>query len=478
MMQNQSAKFMSSEELLVRLRAVVGQDAVLTAADELEPYVTEWRKLLRGRCEMVVKPRNTLEVSQVLEICHRERVPVTPQGGNTGMVGGAIPQGGIVLSLQRLDRIRNVDPDNAHITAEAGCVLAEIQSAARDVDLFFPLSLGSEGSCLIGGNLSTNAGGNTTVRFGNARDLVLGLEVVLPNGETWDGLRALRKNNTGYDLKHLFIGAEGTLGVITAATLKLFPGHARRDTVLAALANPFDVLALFVRLRSQLSEHIMAFETFPALGMELALKHIAAVRNPFTRVYPTYALVETYNQRDDETVLNVVTEILEQAITDGLVQDAVLAQSDTQSRDLWRIRETIPEAQAAEATTLRHDVSVPVSRVPEFIVEGTRMVEERLPGLRVLAFGHIGDGNIHFNLLQPLSMSREAFINETKPLNRLVHDYVMSLDGSFSAEHGIGVVKREDMNRYRPDIEIHMMRQIKAALDPHGIMNPGKILLG
>jgi len=469
---------MSSEELLVRLRAVVGQDAVLTAADELEPYVTEWRKLLRGRCEMVVKPRNTLEVSQVLEICHRERVPVTPQGGNTGMVGGAIPQGGIVLSLQRLDRIRNVDPDNAHITAEAGCVLAEIQSAARDVDLFFPLSLGSEGSCLIGGNLSTNAGGNTTVRFGNARDLVLGLEVVLPNGETWDGLRALRKNNTGYDLKHLFIGAEGTLGVITAATLKLFPGHARRDTVLAALANPFDVLALFVRLRSQLSEHIMAFETFPALGMELALKHIAAVRNPFTRVYPTYALVETYNQRDDETVLNVVTEILEQAITDGLVQDAVLAQSDTQSRDLWRIRETIPEAQAAEATTLRHDVSVPVSRVPEFIVEGTRMVEERLPGLRVLAFGHIGDGNIHFNLLQPLSMSREAFINETKPLNRLVHDYVMSLDGSFSAEHGIGVVKREDMNRYRPDIEIHMMRQIKAALDPHGIMNPGKILLG
>ena len=462
--------------LLAKLRAVVGEGAVLTAADELEPYVGEWRKLLRGHCEMVVKPRDTHEVAQVLEICHHDRIPVTPQGGNTGMVGGGLPQGGIVLSLQRLDRIRQVDPDNAHITVEAGCILAEIQNAAREAGLFFPLSLGSEGSCRIGGNLSTNAGGNTTVRFGNARDLVLGIEVVLPTGEVWDGLRALRKNNTGYDLKHLFIGAEGTLGVITAATLKLFPGHARRDTVLAALTDPFDVLKLFVRLRNQLSEHIMAFETFPALGMELTLKHIAGVRNPFTRVFPNYALVETYNQRDDETVRNALNEILEGAIMDDVVKDAVVAQSEGQSNDLWRIRETIPEAQATEATALRHDVSVPVSRVPEFIVEGTRRVEEQLPGLRVLAFGHLGDGNIHFNLLPPASMSREAFINEMKPLNRLVHDYAMSLDGSFSAEHGIGVVKREDMRRYRSAIELRMMRQIKAALDPGGIMNPGKVL--
>ncbi len=475
-MPRQAPEFADNPELLAELRAVVGADAVLTAAHELEPYVGEWRRLLEGRCEMVVRPRDTGEVAGVVEICRKHRIPLTPQGGNTGMVGGALPQGGIVLCVQRLNRIRHVDPDNAHITVEAGCILAAIQSAARDAGLFFPLSLGSEGSCQIGGNLSTNAGGNTTLRFGNARDLVLGLEVVLPSGEVWDGLRALRKNNTGYDLKHLFIGAEGTLGVITAATLKLFPGHARRDTVLAALLHPDDVLKLFVRLRDELSEHVMAFETFPALGLELTLKHISGVRNPFERVFPHYALIETYNQRDDDTVRAALAEILERAIFDEVIKDAVVAQSETQSRDLWRIRETIPEAQAAEATALRHDVSVPVSRVPEFIVEGTRRVEQHLPGLRVLAFGHLGDGNIHFNLLPPVSMSADAFIGQMNPLNRLVHDYVMSLDGSFSAEHGIGVVKLDDMRRYRSDVELRMMRQIKAALDPDGIMNPGKVL--
>ncbi len=461
---------------LAEIVTALGQDAVLTAAADLEPHVTEWRRILHGRCEMVVKPRTTAEVAQLMEICYRYRIPVTPQGGNTGMVGGAIPQGGIVVSLQRLNRIRDLDADNAHITAEAGCLLVQVQDAARDAGLFFPLSLGSEGSCCIGGNIATNAGGNTTVRFGNMRDLVLGLEVVLANGEIWNGLCALRKNNTGYDLKQLFIGGEGTLGVITAATLKLFPGHARRDTVLAAMADPFDVLQLFVRLRGRLNDHVLAFETFPEFGMDLVVRHVPGARDPFTSRYPCYALVETYNQRDDETVRDALTEMLEQAMNDGLVLDAVIAQSDTQSRDLWRIRETIPEAQAVESVAVRHDVSVPVSRVPEFIVEGTRKVEAEIPGIRVLAFGHIGDGNIHFNLLPPPAVAGDEFLAQMQTLNRLVHDYVMSLDGSFSAEHGIGVVKRADMRRYRQRTEIDLMRRLKSALDPHGIMNPGKVL--
>ncbi len=466
-----------SERFLDAIRGALGPGACITDQAGIEPYVTEWRGILRGRCSLVTRPTSTAEVSRILSICNEARVAVTPQGGNTGMVAAALPQGGIVLSTERLNRIRELDSDNAAMVVEAGCVLKDLQDAAGQVGQLLPLSLGAEGSCHIGGNLATNAGGTMTVRFGNARDLVLGLEVVLAGGEVWDGLRTLRKNNTGYDLKHLFIGSEGTLGVITAAALKLFPGLGSTETVLAALNTPDDVLKLFVRLRVQLGDDILGFETFPSLGLKLARKHIPDIRDPFAGDYPQYALVEAFSHRRDPVLRESLNEAFATALDDGLILDAVVAESQAQSDALWRIRESIPEAHAKEGATIRHDVSVPVSKVPQFLTAGKTLVEQRLPGVRVIAFGHIGDGNIHFNLLQPEDMAKDRFLARMPELNRAVHDLVDSLGGSFSAEHGIGMVKREDLARYRPAVELRMMRGIKSLLDPNHIMNPGKLFL-
>ncbi len=466
-----------ADSVLQAIRGVVGAGACITDASAIEPYVKEWRGLVHGHCSMVVRPASTEEVSRVLALCNDARIPVTPQGGNTGMVAAAVPQGGIVVSTERMQRIRELDRDNATMTVDGGCILQRLQEAAEGAGYFLPLSLGAQGSCRIGGNLATNAGGVMTVRFGNARDMVLGLEVVLANGRIWNGLRTLRKNNTGYDLKHLFIGSEGTLGVITAAALKLFPGLGSTQTVLGALNTPDDVLRLFVRLRAALGDDILAFETFPGLGMELVLRHIPDTRNPFPSICPQYALLQAFGHRRDESLREALDAALAAAYEDGLIRDAVIAESRAQANALWRIRETIPEAHAKEGATIRHDVSVPVSRVPKLIALGTALVEKSLTGARVIAFGHIGDGNIHFNVLQPRDMGADAFLAHTPTLNRAVHDLVDSLGGSFSAEHGIGVVKREDMIRYRSTVEIEMMRGIKTLLDPNNIMNPGKIFM-
>ena len=465
------------EKLLDSIRDAVGPKGWTTDEADLQPHLTERRGLWRGQCAMAVSPATTAEVAKVVALCHGAGVAVQPQGGNTGLVGGGVPDGGIVLSLARLNTIREVDAANFTLTAEAGCVLADIQASALGVDRLFPLSLGAEGSCQIGGNLSTNAGGVQVLRYGTARDLVLGLEVVLPDGQVLDGLRALRKDNTGYDLKHLFIGAEGTLGVITAAVLKLFPHPKRRETALAAAADAEDALALFQRATELAADALTAFEFLDRQSLELAVAHVEGVRDPFAEAHGCYALIELSGfGEDDATLKQTLEEILSGAMEQGIVADAVIAASGAQAADLWRIRDAVPEAQPAAGASIKHDVSVPVSRVPEFLAKARALVEADMPGIRPVAFGHLGDGNIHFNLSQPEDMDAEAFLAEWQRVNRMVHDLVAELGGSFSAEHGIGTLKREDLKRYKTGPELDLMKALKAALDPKGIMNPGKVL--
>lgn len=438
--------------------------------------MNEWRGLERGRCMMVVRPSTTQEVSAVLSVCHENGIPVTPQGGNTGMVGGAVPNGGIVLSMSRLNRIRHVDRVNATMELESGCILKNAQIAAAEVDLLVPLSLASEGSCQIGGNIATNAGGTNTLRFGNMRENVLGLEVVLSDGRIWNGLRGLRKNNTGYDLKHLFIGSEGTLGVITAAVLRLVPKPAQTQTVLAALPSLDAILDLFARTREAMGDAILAFELIPRIGLELAQKHVPGVVAPFEQAHSQYALIELAAGRASTGLRGMLEETVSGAMEEGVVDDAVIAASLSQSQAIWNIRESLPEAQSREGAVIKHDVSVPLSNIVEFMERGTELVETGLPGARVVAFGHVGDGNIHFNLLQPEAMDRQSFLAHMPRINRLVHDLVAALGGSFSAEHGIGSAKTADMTLYRSAVELDMMRAVKLALDPRGLMNPGKVL--
>ena len=464
------------EDVLEAIRGAVGPKGWIGDAVGMEPYLIEERGLYRGACDMVVLPRTTTEAASVVSHCARAGVPIVPQGGNTGLVGGGVPEGGIVLSTARLDRIREIDPLNHTITAEAGCVLANVQAAAGEAGAYFPLSLAAEGSCRIGGNLSTNAGGVAVLRYGNARDLVLGLEVVLPDGQVWDGLRRLRKDNTGYDLKQLFIGAEGTLGIITAAVLKLFPAPRARVTVLAALPGVDAVMDLFARVREGFGDALGAFEVISRIGLDIGLEHIPGVIDPFQSRHGYYALMEVTSPRTGEGLRESLEAHLSDALEKGIAADAVIAFSERQAQELWRIREAVPEAQKLEGGSIKHDVSVPVSRVARFIERATGAVEKDLPGVRVLAFGHLGDGNIHFNLLQPKAMDRDDFLSRWDRMNRLVHDIAVELDGSFSAEHGIGKLKRGDMERYKSAVELDLMRTLKSALDPKNIMNPGKIL--
>ncbi|MCH7485792.1 MAG: FAD-binding oxidoreductase [Proteobacteria bacterium] len=464
------------EDVLEAIRGTVGPKGWIGDAGGMEPYLIEERGIYRGACDMVVLPQSTAEVAAVVGHCARADVAIVPQGGNTGLVGGGVPEGGIVLSTARLDRIRGVDPFNHTLTAEAGCVLANVQAAADEAGAYFPLSLAAEGSCRIGGNLSTNAGGIAVLRYGTARDLVLGLEVVLPDGQVWDGLRRLRKDNTGYDLKQLFIGAEGTLGIITAAVLKLFPAPRTRVTVLAAVPGMDTVMDLFVHVREGFGDALVAFEVISRLGLDIGLEHIPGVIDPFQSRHGYYALLEVTSPRTGEGLRESLETHLADALEKGIAADAVIASSERQAQELWRIRDAVPEAQKLEGGSIKHDVSVPVSRVVEFIDRATGVVEKDLPGVRVLAFGHLGDGNIHFNLLQPKAMDRDDFLSRWDHMNRLVHDVAVELDGSFSAEHGIGRLKRGDMKRYKSAVELNLMRTLKSALDPKNIMNPGKIL--
>ena len=464
------------DTVLQAIRSVVGPKGWIGDPVDVEPYLIEERGLFHGACAAVVRPATTAEVAEVVAICAEAGVAVVPQGGNTGLVGGGVPDGGIVLSTTRLNRVRSVDPVNRTITVEAGVILAEVQRAAEEAGALFPLSLAAEGSCRIGGNLATNAGGITVVRYGNARDMVLGLEVVLPDGRIWDGLRGLRKNNTGYDLKQLFLGSEGTLGIITAAVLKLFSKPRVTETALAAVPSVEAALGLFNRTSDTAGDSLTAFEFMARTGIDFCLRHVPGTVDPLPETYPCYALIKLTSAREDDGLKDTLERILSDALETGLVEDAVIATSAAQTEALWRIRETIPEGQKPEGGSIKNDVSVPVSRVPEFMEQATRAVEQALPGIRVVAFGHLGDGNIHFNLTQPAGMDREAYLAQWDRFDRIVSDIATNLGGSFSAEHGIGRLKRIDMNRYKSEVEIDLMRTLKRALDPNNIMNPGKVV--
>ncbi|MCR6630872.1 MAG: FAD-binding oxidoreductase [Magnetospirillum sp.] len=455
--------------------AIVGMGNVLTGTD-MAPYLSEERGLYHGSALAVLRPGSAGEVAAVVKACAAAGIAVVPQGGNTGLCGGGVPDGrAVVVSTERLTRIRALDPINFTLTAEAGCVLATLQAAAEERDCLFPLSLAAEGSCRIGGNISTNAGGVNVLRYGNTRDLVLGLEVVLPDGRVWDGLRALRKDNTGYDLKHLFIGAEGTLGIVTACTLKLFPRPREIATAMVALPDPESALAILAAARSASGDAVTACELIPRIGVDLCVAHVAGARDPFDRPYPWVLLLELASSRPGG-LREALEGVLEAALENGHALDAVLAESGEQRKALWRIREGVPEAQKKEGGSIKHDVAVATSRVPEMLRRCTAAVEESLPGVRVVAFGHLGDGNIHFNLTQPAGADKQAFLAEWARMNRLVHDIVADMGGSVSAEHGIGRLKIEEMARYKSEVELDLMRRVKAALDPQGIMNPGKIL--
>ncbi|MFN4283937.1 MAG: FAD-binding oxidoreductase [Alphaproteobacteria bacterium] len=463
--------------VLDAIRIVVGPKGWIDGVDDMTPYLHDQRGLYAGRTLAVVRPASAQEVAGVVALCAAAKLPIVPQGGNTGLVVGSVPDGSgrsIVLSLARMNRIREIDPINNTMTVDAGCVLANLQQAAADAGRLFPLSLGAEGSCMIGGNLSTNAGGTQVLRYGNARNLVLGLEVVLPDGRVWDGLRGLRKDNTGYDLKQLFMGAEGTLGIITGAVLRLFPQPRSAVTVFAAVPKLAHVMELLGEAQSATGEAVRGFELIPEIGMEFVTRHIEGAKRPLTTVSPWYVLMDFAG--GDAELRGSVEAFLAGAFEDGRVTDAAIAESETQAKQMWRIRETLPEAQTREGASIKHDVAVPISRIVELIETGARRLQDWMPGARPFPFGHIGDGNIHFNVSQPPGMDKAAFIARWDEANRIVHDLTVELNGSFSAEHGIGRLKREELARYRSPVELDLMRRVKAALDPDNVMNPGIIL--
>ncbi len=465
--------------VLGRIRAAVGPKGWISDGRDMAPYLTDQRGRYHGSCDAVVRPANREEVAEVVRLSAEARIPIVPQGGNTGLVGASVPLeegGGIVLSLSRMNRIREIDPLNDTMTAEAGCILATLQAAARDVDRLFPLSLAAEGSCMIGGNLSTNAGGVAVLKFGSARNLVLGLEVVLPDGTLWDGLRGLRKDNTGYDLKHLFIGAEGTLGVITAAVLKLFPRPRDVQTAFIAVAELEGVTRLLADAKAATGDTITAFELISGIALEATLKHFPEAKEPLKTRTPWYILMELSSGQTGEAGRQCLEAFLADGYESGLIADAVIAASETQARQIWYLRDILPETEVREGASIKHDVSVPISRVAEFIARATAMMEREMAGIRVIAFGHVGDGNIHFNLSHPEGMEGSEFLGHSGRLNRMIHDLVAELGGSFSAEHGIGRLKRDELAHYHSKIELDLMRAIKKTLDPDNIMNPGKVI--
>jgi FAD/FMN-containing dehydrogenase len=460
------------------LAAIVGPDHVIVDPQVMASHLTEPRGLYEGRALALLRPRDTAEVSRVLAFCNDSRLPIVPQGGNTGLVGGQTPDRAgreIVLSLQRMNRVRDVDADSNSMIVESGVTLASAQGAAEAADRFFPLSLPSEGTCTIGGNLSTNAGGVGVIAYGNARDLALGLEVVLANGSVLSGLGKLRKDNTGYDLKNLFIGAEGTLGVITAASLKLFPRPRAIATAFAGLASPDRALKLLALAREYVGSGVTSFELLPRIGLDFVLRHAIGSRDPLADTHPWYVLIELSSQLPtglDETL----SEILQAAIEKNIVEDAVVATTLEQRRSFWRLREDMSDVQRAEGGSIKHDVSVPTGQSAAFIDEATRAVLNFLPGARVIAFGHLGDGNIHFNVSQPIGADKAGFLAGWEKMNEVVHAVVARYRGSISAEHGIGQLKRALLAKTKDPTSLAIMRQLKGLLDPNGILNPGKVL--
>jgi len=471
------------ESFLDLCRAAVGAQNVLTDPADKAPYLTDWRGRYAGDALAVLRPGSTEEVAAVMHACHAHKVAVVPQGGNTGLCGGATPQAGeaaargvVLLSLQRLNRVRQVDPLNNTITVEAGVILQQLQEVAQQHGRLFPLSLAAEGSCTIGGNLSTNAGGTAVLRYGNTRELCLGLEVVNARGEVWHGLRGLRKDNTGYDLRDLFIGAEGTLGVITAAVMKLFPLPRARVTALAAVQSPRAALALLAIAQSHASAMLTGFELMSAMCMDLVTRHFPQLRYPFAEHYPQLVLLELSDSESEAHARGIFEKMMEAAFEAGVVADAVVAESVQQSRDFWNLREHIPLAQVEEGKNIKHDIAVPISRVADFIETTDALVQDAFPGARMVTFGHLGDGNLHYNVSPPAGGDHDRFLQHQDAINLIVHNSVQAHHGSISAEHGLGQLKVEENRRYKTDVELAMMRAIKQALDPQGLMNPGKVV--
>lgn len=467
-----------SADILDRVAAIIGAKNIVTDADDMVPYLKEWRDLFRGKARAVLRPGSTAEVAELVKLAAETGTPLVPQGGNTGLVGGQIPVAEgreLILSLQRLDKVRMVDVEGDTMIVEAGVTLQRAQEAAEAAGRLFPLSLASEGTCTIGGNLATNAGGTAVIAYGNARELCLGLEVVLPDGRIWHGLRQLRKDNTGYDLKNLFIGAEGTLGIITAAVLKLFPLPAARATAFLALPGPDEALALLNAAKAGGGGTLTTFELMPRVGLEFVLRHAPGTRDPLSEPSPWYVLMEVSAQSAsglDEAVETFLGDALEK----GLITDAALAGSLEQRSDFWKLREMLSEVQRFEGGSIKHDISVPVHATPEFLARAIAKVEEMVPGCRPVAFGHLGDGNIHFNVSQPIGADKEAFIARWDEINREVHAIVADMHGSISAEHGIGRLKRYLLPGVKDPVELDLMRTLKATLDPKGILNPGAVL--
>jgi FAD/FMN-containing dehydrogenase len=464
---------------LSRLAEIVGRDGVVTDRDLQAPYLHELRGLYCGRAALILRPASTTEVARIMEVAHEAGIGVVPQGGNTGLVGGQTPSTDglqVVLSLSRLKKLRSVDVEGGTMIVEAGVTLAEARAAAEEAGRLFPLSLASQGSCQIGGVLATNAGGVGVLAYGNARALTLGLEVVTADGQVWDGLRTLKKDNTGYDLRDLFVGSEGTLGIITAAALKLFPRPAETAVALAALPSIESVAALFRLAEARAHAGLTAFEFMSRFTLDLVIKHIPNSRLPLRAATPWYVLLEISSAEAGGIAEATMQRLLAEASEQGVVTDAVLAGSLAQSQALWRLRETASEAQRPEGGSIKHDVSVPVARIPEFIAAANAAVEHICPGARPVVFGHFGDGNVHYNVTQPAGMEKSAYLALWEPMSHAVHDVVGSFGGSISAEHGIGQMKRSELLRFKSPLEIALMRKIKAALDPKGILNPGKLL--
>jgi D-lactate dehydrogenase (cytochrome) len=471
----QPAAALLSPDLVARFRAVVGDKYAVTDAADIAPYLTEERDLFHGRSPLVLRPGSTAEVSGICKIATAHKIALVPQGGNTGLVGGQTPHNGeVVVSMRRLDKIREIDAASNTMTCEAGVVLQVAQQKAAEIDRLFPLSLGAEGSCTIGGNLSTNAGGTGALAYGVAREMALGLEVVLADGRILNLLSKLKKDNTGYDLRNLFIGAEGTLGFITAATLKLFPKPRAIETAFVGLESPAQALKLLTLSQSIAASGLTSFELLADIAVDFSVRHGIDVRNPMTGRHPWYVLMELSSSRDDARA--ALESILEKGLADGILDDAVIAESLSQRQAFWKLRDEMSAAQKPEGGSIKHDISVPVAAVPDFIAEADAAVVKLIPGSRPVPFGHLGDGNIHYNVSQPVGGNAADFLARWHEVNAVVFAIVMRMGGSISAEHGIGVLKRDELPDVKDKTAIELMRSIKAMLDPLGIMNPGKVL--